>query len=641
MDQYCQQLRIPLQTVKTQCLGVGRFRDLRLPLADAQIGAASQLRVLGQDLAAYLTRKGTAMYQERVQKFRQRIQSIKRLGLPMQIRQRLLKTMAYPVLNFCPWQAPPMSASNLRGQVVSLLMPQLPRHRAAEVVTTVLNPSHVTDPMCVMAYRLLCHVGAHLRSCPQDRERFPTQPILVGPFGVLVDLLNAIGLEVQSGAQVEVPGVGTISCTMPPVGRLEKTWRHNWREILRRAVYRNLAARRPSFSGIEGGIDKKLSSLLYGLLCDPRQQLHVAITLTVSQVTGASAHMMGQAQDDSCPHCDHPSEDQYHFFWQCPYWQEIRDLWFPEVPYAYPRVTPCHGLVPLGAPITKQQVLKVQAFQLHLSLLRRRLEVGPIPGETIPGLEMLEVWHTKRAFTNLVCEPNLELNGERDIRWELEEQQQWVGNHRLSRASASVLACDFCGSRYALGSSYRFAYCECNQDMPQMPTSSLPAAPQRIQDLWPLPRHDGLRHDFEVVGRVILCKVCGARWKWSQRFRLPSIRCPGSRQMEQLRRQVLDESLPLVRNGHVPKIHAEFSALQCQVCNWETQGENVRAFDRHVCVGALGHIRGLVALRERRQRRFFPLGRGARWQAKCLHCEYAVPWHLRSASFRTHACKRR
>ena len=35
------------------------------------------------------------------------------------------------------------------------------------------------------------------------------------------------------------------------------------------------------------------------------------------------------------------------------------------------------------------------------------------------------------------------------------------------------------------------------------------------------------------------------------------------------------------------------------------------------------------------------LGRGSRWQAKCLHCEYAAPWHLRSVAFRTHACKRR
>ena len=168
MSDYLKDLAIPLQAKKTQCLGVGQFAVMEIQLGEALVPSQRQIKVLGQDLASYVPAKGTATYVERTRKCKQRIKSIQNLKLPADTRILLLKTMAFPVLNFSPWQAPVAAVKELRAAVVQLVMPSLPRHRAPEIVTTVLQPAHVIDPSCTMLYRLLCHVALDLSQNPQS-----------------------------------------------------------------------------------------------------------------------------------------------------------------------------------------------------------------------------------------------------------------------------------------------------------------------------------------------------------------------------------------------------------------------------------------------------------------------------------------
>ena len=243
--------------------------------------------------------------------------------------------MAYPVLNFCPWQAPIRTTAEHRARVVQLLEPHLPSHRAVEIVLAVLNPIHVTDPASTMLYRLLQHLGQMLSDRPLMVEGFPFLPLMLGPRGVLLQALLDQNMQPLSGARVRVPNRGVIELAKPVEPRAGLQWQHNWREIMRQSLFTDLAVRRPEFSGIEVGIDKKRTCFLHEWLEDAQRKMHVTLTLTGAQLTQKVLCAQGHAESDQCPVCGHPAEDQWHMFWECPATEQLRGDWFPEIPYHY------------------------------------------------------------------------------------------------------------------------------------------------------------------------------------------------------------------------------------------------------------------------------------------------------------------
>ena len=425
---------------------------------------------------------------------------------------------------------------------------------------------------------------------------------MIGPRGILLHALEELGMTPLRGARVREPNGAVVDICMPAEPRPREAWKHLWRELIRQAVYRDLVARRPEFGGVERGIDKTLTTYLFRRTQHQQRKLHIAMTLTGAQLTQKILYAQGQVETACCPRCGHPDEDTWHMFWECPAFQDARDVWYPEVPYRLPRVLLTHGILPLGSQIVLQEVVRVQLYQLAISLLRLREEKGegsvrlpiPEPHDWAATCAEPDVRRQRK-------EVPLELPREEPDQVELEQR---VGEHVLRRPTATSLRCDACGVSYTLSHAFRFAYSRCMPDAPRRPTSVLPAQPTRVDALWKTPRHTGIVHDFVVDpgSKKISCTKCLAGWKWRHRHLLPRYPCLGSAHAERMRREMLAEELPLIRNGHAPTLAPGYCALQCGMCALQTPTESLRGFDRHVCEGSLRFYRAPGIVRNARRR---------------------------------------
>ena len=645
MRTYLRHLRIPIQGAKTQCLGIGHFTKVQVRVGDDVVSSQSQVRVLGQDLCSYVPSQGSLAYQEREQRFRLRLNVIRRLKLPTRVRLLLLKTMAYPLLDFCPWQAPLVRALGLRTSVVDLLYPNIPTHRASEILTLVLNPAHTVDPFCTMFYRLLVYVGERLRANPQEVQQFPVFPAPLGPYGVIVAALESIGLRMRTLARVQVGTESCIDLVMPQNLEQQKRWLHDWRQVLRSSLMQQLACRRPVFADLQNGVDKGLSALLYNIVQeDPQRRYHVAMTLSGAQITGSLLFRQGKQQDE-CPFCQAPEDGQMHLFWECPQLEEMRMAWFPVEPFRTPPILRSHGLVPLAHQVDPVLVLRIQSYQLAVSMTCSLLALGRQEGsERIPTLEDFVLWTRHKLVREARPETPLQLPPLPLLRDD-DGQIQQIAGHMVRRHDAISFRCEDCGRSYTLSHLHRFAYTECNMGVRQATASALPPVSRKIDDSWSIPRHCDLPHAYALSAdsSEIQCTRCNALWKWRQRHQLPRCRCVGTVLGEQERRRVLDEGLPLIRSGHTPRIHPRFCALECTTCGHVTHSESLRGFDGVRCVGPWAVHLGRHALRNlgRLSRFTCDIGQNEQWLAKCRHCEFSSPWHVRKALFAKHRCQHR
>ena len=93
-----------------------------------------------------------------------------------------------------------------------------------------------------------------------------------------------------------------------------------------------------------------------------------------------------------------------------------------------------------------------------------------------------------------------------------------------------------------------------------------------------------------------------------------------------------DEALPLVRNAHVPAMHAERNHLVCLTCAMITRSESVRGFDRHRCGLATGHLLRdpSASVRNRDRVVTYEATRDAKGlpKAKCQRCFFELQWQF-------------
>ena len=637
MSEYLDALRIPIQPSKTQCLATGRFATRTFDLGGVQVGSVSQIKVLGQHLCSVLPKGGNAMYLERETRYLRRLKNIDALKLPMPIRIRMIQTMAGAVLNFSPWQAPPSAANKLRAPTVSTLYPRLPRHRCSEVLLHVLFAGHTLDPPGALLYRLLNAVAQQNAKSEPGEEHQPYLPSNLGPRSTLVMELENLGFRVEPGARVRYPGKGMLDLRMPTDVRERKVWQHNWREAIRQAIFTLVVDRRPEFQGIQGGIDRSATRLLSELLTHPRQRLHHAMTVSGAQVTSVLRMKMGFREDDCCPFCDQPGDSVWHRFWECVHWGEERMLWFEAGIPDVPQVLLTHGIVPLGSGIPIGLVLRIQGFQLALSLKMsdyEKTEEGTYPIFQI-NLEDWQGWVRSARVRKHVHEQVLNLRPEMEVP---EAPPQSVGEHQVIRTGPTTTICANCECAFAVSSLSRYAYSSCRHG--RASTARLPANPKVVSLIWQLPRPGGISHDVGgdiEPGDNIRCKKCSATWRWNQRFQIRKSPCEGTPHMEAQRKARLDEHMPLMRNGHLPQVHGSLRALMCTYCGFITGSEAIRGFDRCRCSRLGGVLRPPV----RRQYRYLSVNDPDRGHlAVCRGCEYSVPWYRRAFLFKRHQCAR-
>ena len=150
-----------------------------------------------------------------------------------------------------------------------------------------------------------------------------------------------------------------------------------------------------------------------------------------------------------------------------------------------------------------------------------------------------------------------------------------------------------CEKTYSLSSLSPYALCPCLLERMVGVRVSEPRASSKMLQYWRYTRHGKHGHEYDDsrLGQYIRCNKCGATWVWAQRHALPTKVCLRSKVKELPRRAMHDESLPLVRNGHMPRLHPYLSCLVCDLCGFRTGSESVRGFDRIPCEMGVRRLR--------------------------------------------------
>ena len=138
-----------------------------------------------------------------------------------------------------------------------------------------------------------------------------------------------------------------------PISLLEpdrERFLHQVKEMLRRHCWAELAARRGSFTELEGGLNKKWSRWHLDHSHGEMRKF-AQVVMTGAQETTHSLWERGRRASWQCPFCTLPgAEDINHINWICPAWSRYRDELL--IPHSeddlmhWPMCFLQHGLVP-------------------------------------------------------------------------------------------------------------------------------------------------------------------------------------------------------------------------------------------------------------------------------------------------------
>ena len=643
VEDYVNHLGIPLQTAKSQVLVVADTINEPITLGGTELSPASEIRVLGQDHALRFTAMGTTTVAERLRMFYQRLSNIGALKVGYAITRKLVQTMAISVLTYAPWQLPALNIPvSTRARVVQTLFPSLAAHRAVEVVLHVYVPGHTLDPPMVLLYRFVVCWAKLVRQRPELLDvEWPCIASRMGPRTLFYESLQELGITLKPNLEVESCDGKTHTLRPPLADQAYQVWLHRWRALLRRGLWSQLADRRPAYQAILPDVDRAASRLLFDLMDLPYWRHHLVAVASAATINGHSKAHFGH-QSSECPWCQAEDETQEHRLWACPHWQDCRDLWlqaehFDDIidPLLLPRALCLFGLVPLGTDVAVSHILRIQAMLLTIELSAAREECASqkLAQHVMPHPHMMGRWLASPTVRKLRLEPDdLPHAGARDLDHDDLQQPIVIGEHQLEPVDPTRCRCIRCAKEYALSSVYLYSTCPCNIEGGQRQRGCRCKRAVRTQMQWTIPRHGVAGHDFIVrrEGQKIECKKCGAAWRWRQRHTLATARCTHTPSLEEARRQQIDDQLPISRNGHIPRVHAEFNCLECLRCGFLTGSLAIRGFDRHPCND------GILIPRQHRQV-FVPVLSHGRFTARCRMCPYEVPWRRRSA-MRHHRC---
>ncbi|KAJ9463785.1 Retrovirus-related Pol polyprotein from type-2 retrotransposable element R2DM [Diplonema papillatum] len=305
---------------------------------------------------------------------------IDRLGtskLPFDVRCEVASSnVLSSVLTGCSYETYTQTRlKGLRTRIVRGAFGSKHPSRNVTAVLSILAKGHRLDPMIARPYRILCalfdtcerlpRVCARMRNIVRLYERHETflPRARLGPVGIAIaDGLSVAGIGFEGGDL----------CSAALGGRrllgMQRGERHHVvRAQLRRKVWLQLARQRPSYDGVQAGVDCGRTNGLRLTAADGG----VRRALTVILSGDASGSFDEQADEDGgsstgerrpppdrcCRDCDrHAHDTADHLWWECPAYDEIRRRpCFAELMRAdrarWPSCTRVHGVIVEGAPV--------------------------------------------------------------------------------------------------------------------------------------------------------------------------------------------------------------------------------------------------------------------------------------------------
>ena len=212
---------------------------------------------------------------------------------------------------------------------------------AAEIMFGVLSPAWRLDPKAAVVVAPLLQAARALRAGQLDLASWRNTAAAVnagaaravGPVAAALRSLRELGLGDDMECWAGVPAA--------PHGwrPAEQTRRSTERVVMAawsRAECRKVAARRPCFAHLAGGVDKWATRrLLAADALAPEAAGALRSVMCGSIVTEAvAAKWKGDA--GMCPHCGLAPEDHEHRLWRCPAWEGVRRAALATAPRSEP-----------------------------------------------------------------------------------------------------------------------------------------------------------------------------------------------------------------------------------------------------------------------------------------------------------------
>ncbi|KAJ9463845.1 RNA-directed DNA polymerase from mobile element jockey [Diplonema papillatum] len=321
----------------------------------------------------------------------------------------------------------------LRTRVVRGAFGSRQPSRSVTAVLSILAKGHRLDPMIARPYRILCSFFDACERLPRVYARMLNIARLYSRHGVLLPeaRLGPVGIAISDGFTVAGIGYeGRDFATAALEGRrlldMERGERHHAiRARLRQTTWTQLARQRPSYNGVQAGVDCRRTNELRLATADAGEKRALAVILsggvflaarwgrnaranggaagsdgspsssasvssTASDTTGsfdehASESSSSEPQrpplDRGCRDCDRGVQDTAdHLWWECPAYDEIRGRpCFAELLRAdrarWPSCTRVHGVIVEGMRVEVAALHRLMAavYTARVEAERRRL----------------------------------------------------------------------------------------------------------------------------------------------------------------------------------------------------------------------------------------------------------------------------
>ncbi|KAJ9441380.1 Retrovirus-related Pol polyprotein from type-1 retrotransposable element R2 [Diplonema papillatum] len=383
--QFCALTGMRLNMTKTLAMGIpaGTARQRRrrpytsvLAVGDETIPTATTAKILGVRTCV------ASVQAERTNDARLRAQNalLDRLStsrLPFEVRCEVASSnVLASVLAGCSYEGYTQTClRGLRSRVVKGAFGTKHPSRNVTAVLTILAKAHRMDPLMARPYKILCSLFDACERLPRVYARMLNIARLYSRHGVLLPKarLGPVGIAISDGFTVAgIDFEGHDFATAALEGRrlldMERGERHHAiRARLRQTTWTQLARQRPSYDGVQAGVDCRRTNELRLTTADAGEKRALAVILS-----GA---------DRGCRDCDRGVQDTAdHLWWECPAYDEIRGRpCFAELLRAdrarWPSCTRVHGVIVEGMRVEVAALHRLMAavYAARVEAERRRL----------------------------------------------------------------------------------------------------------------------------------------------------------------------------------------------------------------------------------------------------------------------------
>ncbi|KAJ9465251.1 Retrovirus-related Pol polyprotein from type-2 retrotransposable element R2DM, partial [Diplonema papillatum] len=441
--QFCALTGMRLNMTKTLAMGIpaGTVRQRRrrpytsvLAVGDETIPTATAAKILG-------VRTSVASVQaERTNDARLKAHNalLDRLStsrLPFDVRCEVASSNVLgSVLAGCSYEGYTQTClRGLRSRVVKGAFGTKHPSRNVTAVLAILAKAHRMDPLLARPYRILCSLFDTCERLPRVHARMLNIARLYSRHGVLLPKarLGPVGIAISDGFTVAgIDFEGHDFATAALEGRrlldMERGERHHAiRARLRQTTWTQLARQRPSYDGVQAGVDCRRTNELRLATADAGEKRALAVILsggvflaarwgrnaranggaagtdgspsssasvssTASDTTGSFDEHVSESSssepqrpplDRGCRDCDLGVQDTAdHLWWECPAYDEIRGRpCFAELLRAdrarWPSCTRVHGVIVEGMRVEVAALHRLMAavYTARVEAERRRL----------------------------------------------------------------------------------------------------------------------------------------------------------------------------------------------------------------------------------------------------------------------------